>query len=432
MNKRFAELVDLDRFRTMMRWFYQATGIPHGLLDVDDTILSAIGWQDICTKFHRVCPETACRCQVSDHYIASRLPDAGFVGYQCANGLMDYAAPVIIDGEHVATMFLGQLLHEPPDVERFRRQAAEFGFDEREYLAALERVPVIPADRVEAAMAFFAQLAGVLADAGAERLRHLEARQEVVELNRELSERVEARTRELEDKASALTRSNAELEQFAYVASHDLREPLRMIGAFVTLLEQRYGPKLDDQAREFIAFAKEGAARMDRLVLDLLDYSRIGRRGDEPSPVDSAAALETALADLSLVVIESRADVQVTTPMPMVMADPGDLARLFQNLIANAIKYTPAGRPPEIRIGCGRQDDRFWVFSIADRGIGIDPEQAERIFLIFQRLHTRQQYEGTGIGLAVCKKIVERLGGDIWVEPAEGGGSVFNFTLPAV
>jgi len=236
----------------------------------------------------------------------------------------------------------------------------------------------------------------------------------------------------LEDKAEELARSNEELEQFAYVASHDLREPLRMIGSYVGLLERRYGDKLDSEAREFIAFAKDGALRMDRLVLDLLEYSRIGRVTRPMLPVQLGNVIERAMFALTSKIAEAGAEI-ATPPevMPMVLGDAEELTRLFQNLIGNAVKYREPDRAPLITLGAERFGTH-WEITVSDNGIGIEPQYYERIFLIFQRLHKRTDYEGTGIGLAVCKKIVEHHGGRIWVESTPGKGTTFHVTLPAV
>jgi PAS domain S-box-containing protein len=224
-----------------------------------------------------------------------------------------------------------------------------------------------------------------------------------------------------------LERSNSDLEQFAYVASHDLQEPLRMVSSFTQLLAQRYKNKLDKEADEFIAYAVDGANHMQRLINDLLSYSRVGTRGKPPEPVPADAALDRALENLGIAVEESRAQIE-REPLPTVTADEVQLIRVFQNLIANAIKFR-GDDPPRIYIGCQARDSE-WVFSIRDNGIGIDPQYLERIFIIFQRLHKRGQYPGTGIGLAICKKIILRHGGRIWVESEPGKGSTFYFSMP--
>jgi light-regulated signal transduction histidine kinase (bacteriophytochrome) len=226
-----------------------------------------------------------------------------------------------------------------------------------------------------------------------------------------------------------LTRSNIELDQFASVVSHDLQEPLRMITAYVNLLQTQYAGKLDNEADEFIGLAVDGAKRMQGLIDDLLAYSRVGTRGKKFVATDCNEVLALTLMDLKRAIEESGAGI-THDPLPIVLGDEFQLGQLLQNLIGNAIKYH-GQTPPEIHVGCQRMG-AMYRFAVKDNGIGIDPEFTERIFVIFQRLHTRKEYPGTGIGLAICKKIVERHQGEIWVESAPGRGSTFYFTLPVV
>ena len=228
--------------------------------------------------------------------------------------------------------------------------------------------------------------------------------------------------------ADELARSNKELEQFAYVASHDLQEPLRMVSSYCQLLARRYQGKLDKDADEFIVFAVDGAKRMQQLIQDLLIYSRVGTRGKEHAPTDCNAVIRRVLLNLKIAIEESGA-VVTHDQMPTVMADEGQLGQLLQNLIGNAIKYRKKGIKPEIRVE-GKAHKEGWLFSVRDNGIGIDPQHFNRLFIIFQRLQTREEYAGTGIGLAVCKKIVERHGGRIWIESKPEEGSTFYFTIP--
>lgn len=231
----------------------------------------------------------------------------------------------------------------------------------------------------------------------------------------------------LDEQASKLAISNKELEQFAYVASHDLQEPLRTVGSFVQLLAQRYKGKLDDQADEFIQFAVEGVSRMRQLINDLLMFSRVETKGGEFAPTDCEMILGDVLANLKASIDSNEATI-THDQMPMIIADKLQLSQVFQNLIGNAIKFK-GDKPPAIHIGVNKKGND-WLFFVKDNGIGFDPEFSEKVFIIFQRLHTRNEYPGTGIGLSLCKKIVERHGGKIWVESSPGHGSTFNFTIP--
>jgi light-regulated signal transduction histidine kinase (bacteriophytochrome) len=227
--------------------------------------------------------------------------------------------------------------------------------------------------------------------------------------------------------SAELGNAKAELDHFSSVIAHDLQEPLRMITGYLHLLQSQYGSKLDGDANEFIAYAMDGAKRMQVLINDLLTYSRLGTRGKPFEVTDCNDVLGAALFNLMIAIRESGAHV-THDPLPAVLGDKVQLGQLFQNLLGNAIKYRD-NRPLEIHVGCERDGD-VWRLFVRDNGIGIDPEHAQRIFVIFQRLHTRQEYPGTGVGLAICKRIVERHGGIIWVESEPRKGATFYFTLP--
>lgn len=251
---------------------------------------------------------------------------------------------------------------------------------------------------------------------------------ELNELTRDLERRVAERTAESEARAKELARSNGELQQFAYVASHDLQEPLRMVRGYTQLLAHRYKDQLGEEANEFVDYIVDGASRMQMLINDLLSYSQVGTQGKPLEPTDCNGVLEKVLFNLQAAVKESGA-VIMHEPLPIVLADSPQLVQVFQNLISNAIKFRKQEEVPNIHIA-GRRKDNEWVFAVKDNGIGIDPKHFDRLFRIFQRLHNRSEYPGTGIGLAICKKVVERHGGRIWVESEEGKGSTFYFTIP--
>ena len=249
----------------------------------------------------------------------------------------------------------------------------------------------------------------------------------VSKVARDISERKRAEQR-LADKVEELARSNRDLEQFAYAASHDLQEPLRMVASYTQLLAERYGGKLDENADKFLGYAREGALRMQVLIRDLLTFSRVVQAGVPRKNVDCDVALEEALQSLTAAIEESGA-VVTHTALPNIWADQTQIAQVFQNLIGNAIKFHN-GAPPQCAVSAEKSGCN-WLFSVSDKGIGIAPEYAENIFVVFQRLHARSEYPGNGIGLAICKKIVEHYGGTIWVESKVGQGSTFKFTLPA-
>ena len=247
---------------------------------------------------------------------------------------------------------------------------------------------------------------------------------EIRNLNFDLERRVKERT-------ARLTEANQELEQFAYVASHDLRQPLRAVASYLNLIEARIGGDLSDELKGFFKFAVDGARRMDRLIVDLLEFSRTGRSQNAIEVIATTDAVSLSLVHLKVAIDDAEAEIRVAADLPTVTGVRVDLVRLFQNLIGNALKYRARNRRCEIGVGvddCGTE----WRFWVRDNGIGIPADQRDRVFLIFQRLHKSSEYEGTGIGLAICKKIVANLGGQIWVESVHGDGSTFFFTVPKV
>lgn len=273
----------------------------------------------------------------------------------------------------------------------------------------------------------------------AEILRQLEQKEHekhLAEEKRRIEAEYYAREREKEKraaealarKAAELERSNAELEQFAYVASHELQEPLRKVSGYTQLLARRYRGKLDKEADEFISFAVAEVQRMRKLINDLLDYARVEKRGKEFAPVDCEILVNQVVESLSSTIEENHAEVS-WQGLPAIEADGDQLQQLFHNLIGNALKFR-GSEPPSIRIEASRREED-WLFTVNDNGIGFEMAYAGRIFSIFQRLHGNDEYAGTGIGLSICKKIVERHGGTIWAESRPGKGSTFYFTLPA-
>jgi len=714
MSVPFAELVSVEELQKLLDSLYRATSIATAVLAPDGRILTASGWQDACVEFHRKNASSSLRCGESDAYINEHLHEGPFVGYRCKNGLNDYACPIMIEGEHVATLFTGQFFLEPPDEAFFLAQAADCGFDPEAYLEAIHRVPVIEKERVPSILEFLTNMALNMAASGMARLRELAAtrqvidskdeelrrafdnlsaekqfidaivnslpgvfytldfsgkfvrwnanferitgyngealatmsaqelfegdeRTHIVEAIREVAEKgettVEAaitsrdgqtkpylfsgmraviggtpllvgmgldiserrkisedlrrhrdhleelvaerttellrskhlldetsrlarvggweidlarnklywsdmvhqihevgpdfhpeletaihfyapeavpviseavglaisegrpfdlelqlitatrkrlwvravgeavrkdgkvvsvrgvfqdinasklvelelkkhrehleelvadRTAELAIMVENLNRSNNELAQFAYVASHDLQEPLRMVSSYTQLLARRYQDQLDQDAKDFIGYAVDGANRMQRLIQDLLSYSRITSRGQPPSTLDAHDALGLAVTNLQTSIQETGAMV-ANGDLPKVLGDRTQISQLFQNLIGNAIKFHRPDEPPRVSVSAFPTPDRqgFWTFRVQDNGIGIEARHFDRLFVIFQRLHGKQEYPGTGIGLALCKRIIERHGGRIWLESEVNVGTTFFFTLPS-
>ncbi len=274
------------------------------------------------------------------------------------------------------------------------------------------------------------RLAEFIATIAGAALENAEGFAELQNLNATLEQRVAERTADLAARTQELARSNSDLEQFAYVASHDLQEPLRTIAGYCKLLDDHCGSQLDDKARDYVVQAVAAARRMRTLINDLLAYSRVGRQGTPLERIDCNRILDQSLRNLSLVIEEAHAVVKCGA-LPEVMGDATQLLQLFQNLIDNAIKFRSPAHAPHVEITAERNDGE-WIFAVRDDGIGMQPDDFQRVFMLFQRLHNRDQYPGTGIGLAVCKRTVERHGGRIWVESELGQGSVFRFSIPTV
>jgi hypothetical protein len=296
---------------------------------------------------------------------------------------------------------------------------------------ALRRWVTHPLDSVtqDARQVTLGELAHPISLTGPSEIRALAADIEAmrVRIVQELAE-VESAQAETAERNVALDRSNQELEQFAYVASHDLQEPLRKVTSFVQLLQQRYEGQLDARADEYIGFAVDGASRMQQLISDLLAFSRVGRSADRFQLTPLAASVTAALDNLEIALRETSAAVSVAPDLPQIVGDPILLTSLWQNLIGNSLKFRSEAAP-RIDIAVRRKGG-FWLLSVSDNGIGIEPRFADKVFVIFQRLHGRDAYPGTGIGLALCKKIVEFHGGEIWLDPEVSSGTRICFTLP--
>jgi PAS domain S-box-containing protein len=371
-------------------------------------------------SIQRCASDAVCDPQACGKWLCHGSPgrDASFatmargepVDLECAGGLRIYAVPIRAGAEVVGAMSMGY--GDPTrDPSQLAQLAGRFGVEAAElerHAAAYETRPPFIVELAKQRLAGSARLLGEIVQ------RH----------------RGELLLREARD---GLARSNRELEQFAYVASHDLQEPLRMVASYTQLLAHRCADKLDQDERDFIAYAVDGATRMKQLIEDLLTYSRVTATGQPTAVVDTRNAVSLALRNLEVAILEADARVDCGH-LPPVRADASQIVQVFQNLLANAIKFRTPGVPPHVQIEARHApgDPHQWLFRVADNGIGIDPKYFDRVFAIFQRLHTRQEYPGTGIGLALCQRIVERHQGRIWIESEPGKGAAFLFTLPQV
>ena len=543
---RFSELVDIQQFQDLMERLYECTFFPSALLDTEGNVLIAVGWQDICVCFHRKHPETLAKCRESDQEISRHIHEkVSNFSYKCANGLNDVAMPVLIENQHVATFFFGQFFYDDDDIDVnfFRKQAQTYGFNEKEYLAAFEKIPTYSRDQVKKILHFYLGLAEMMSNLGIEKLKHRQAAhnaalfQQFVEaagqgfgmgtfdadivytnstlskmlgnyspeqlvgkkftdlyspdvqeylikevmpivmknghwkgelsytlpdgrrietlenffiltdenkkpkyladvitdvtdykvLERNLKQYQEELEKRVKDRTYELEMSNRELQEFAYVASHDLREPLRKISSFAGLFSKKYKGKYDDRADRYIHYMIDAANRMQEMIEALLHFSRVGRIKIDPEPLDINSIVEEILCDFEITIKESNATFKIQK-LPTISGNSQMIHMLFQNLISNALKFR-CEQKPFIRLEAISEDIQ-WHFMVKDNGIGIEPEFKDTIFGVFQRLHTHDQYPGSGIGLALCKKIVERHNGKIWVESDIGKGACFHFFLP--
>lgn len=413
-----ADIIDVQVVQSLMDKFYKLLQIPMFIVDLKGNVLAGVGWQDICTQFHRINPQTKNYCIESDVQISKGVSQGEYKLYKCKNNMWDVVTPIFVGGKHLGNFFSGQFFFddEQLDYEFFKNQAKKYNFNKRLYISALEVVPRLSKKTVIDAMAFFMEFAEMISRMSYNNIK----------LARTLKER-ENLMNSLNKTMKRLQKSNSELEQFAYVASHDLQEPLRMISSFLQLLQKRYEGQLDQDADEFIGFAVGGAKRMQVLINDLLAYSRVTTKANAFENVNLEKVLDDVLFNLEIDIEKNQAIIK-REPLPEIHADYSQMVQVFQNLVGNAIKYR-SDEKPIIFISTEKKHDH-WLFAVKDNGIGIESEYFQQIFQIFRRLHAHDEYEGTGIGLAITKRIIEHHHGKISVESEPGKGSTFSFTIP--
>lgn len=428
-EQELANILDVPAIQSLMEDFTAVTGMGTALLDLRGKVLVATGWQEICTRFHRVHPETASNCTESDLYLVRNVRPGEHVAYKCKNQLWDVVTPLFLGGKHVGNIYTGQFFYEDENVEPtpFIAQAERYGFDREAYLAALGRVPRLSREHVNAGMEFLSKFAELVSKLSYGNIRVAQAMseqkrvdEELRRLNTELERRVAERTREV-------TAVNKELEAFAYSVSHDLRAPLRGIDGWSLALLEDHGEALNEEARGYLGRVRAEAQQMGRLIDDLLKLSRVTRSEMRKTSVDLSALVEMIAGRLR----EASPERQLEFCIEPGLTDWGDGSLLeiaLSNLLENAVKFT--GKQVQARIEFGRAEvSGKPVYFVRDNGAGFDSSSARNLFGPFQRMHRTSDFPGTGIGLATVRRIVDRHGGRIWAESRTGRGATFSFTL---
>ena len=412
-NLQLHDVLDVEAVQPLMEDLSQLIGIPVAMVDLDGNLVIGAGWQDICTKFHRAHPASCRNCLESDCQLTAGVPPGQFRLYKCKNNMWDMATPIMLGDRHIGNLLSGQFLFsdETADKALFIEQARKFNYDEAEYLAALDRVPRFSRASVTATMELYARLAGVLSGLGYGGVKLARAMAETTQANADLLQ------------------SSKELEGFAYSVSHDLRAPLRHLDGFLTLLAKRCYQTLDDQGKHYIDCTLGASQRMGQLIDDLLQFSRLGRREIHKSQIDLNAVIREIRRELEPE-SDGRRIVWQVEDLPPAEADPTMLRQVLENLIANALKFTRKREVAEISIGTMREQDGQRVFFVRDNGAGFDMHYYDKLFQVFQRLHGEDEFEGTGIGLANVRRIVERHGGRVWAEGEVDKGATFYFSVP--
>lgn len=434
---KFIELVDIYELKELCESFTSLTNAATGIGDLDGNILVGTGWQDICSNFHRVNPKTLCRCIESDSVLAGQLKkDGSYNIYRCKNGLTDVAIPITVEGKYVANFFSGQFFLEPPDMDFFRQQAKEFGFDETAYLEAVKKVPIYTQEEVMSMLDFFSRLARIMGEMGLARKRAEEANSKLRKQQEHLEELVNERTIELIKAKERAEKANRAKSAFLANMSHELRTPLNAVLGFAQLIKN--DPTVTKEQRENLNIITDSSEYLLNLINNILDISKIesGHAQLEESDVNLYQILQeirsimyakAKIKGLSFIIEQS-------PDLPQnIKVDAGKLRQILINLIGNAVKFTVTGGIilNSRFITSESPQSTHLRFEVKDSGTGIPKKEIERIFRPFEQLAGHPVAEaGTGLGLAICKDYVELMGGNLGVESEVGKGSTFYFEIP--
>lgn len=429
-----ADVMDTTALQSLMDHFYPLARIPMSVVDLKGRVLVGVGWQTICTEFHRRNPAACAHCVESDLHLTEGVPPGEFRLYKCKNNMWDVATPIMVGGRKVGNAFSGQFFFEDEPVDRqvFIHQARQYGFDEKTYLAALDAVPRLSRASVQAGMGFLIRLADLVSKLSYNNLKLARTVEERNALTRSVEESREALRRvncDLEQRNADLEMANKELEAFSYSVSHDLRAPVAVIDGFAQLMLQDMRDELPETAQSYLNLIHKSATGMTQLIRDLLSFSRMTRQTIRKEHVVMTDLVREVLK--SLEVTESERTVQVTVgDLPDAAADRVVLKQVWTNLLANAFKFTRTREVARIEIGYAEREGQG-AYYVRDNGVGFDMEQAGKLFGVFQRMHREDEYEGTGVGLAIVERVIRRHGGRVWADAAVDRGATFYFTIPS-